>query len=189
MNLTSNLVYPSSIQNIERNTDFDNALACLRSAGIRDQHILDIYMKHYITPSRALRLTSAVSKTIDLTDINDVVEEVRNHLQHLSPLEFAIQYHRHVIKKAPNISSLWGYIEKSILDIQHQAEKEKLLIIDIPPSLLSQCKSDKTEIVLTYTDSDICQTIQRDEISNECTISSLTMSHTLMVPSLEEESK
>lgn len=171
MNLTSNLVYPSSIQNIERNTDFDNALACLRSAGIRDQHILDIYMKHYITPSRALRLTSAVSKTIDLTDINDVVEEVRNHLQHLSPLEFAIQYHRHVIKKAPNISGLWGYIEKSILHIQHQAEKEKLLIVDTPLSLLSQCKSDNAEIVFTYTNSGVCQTIQQDQISNECTIS------------------
>lgn len=171
MSSTSNLIYPCSIQNIERNANFDNALSCLHSAGIRDQHILDIYLKHFITPSRALQLTSAVSRAIDLMAVNDVVEEVRKHLQHLSPLEFATQYCRHVIKKAPNISGLWGYIEKSILDIQHQAKKEKLLIVDTPPSLLSQCKSDNAEIVFAYTDSDICQTIQQDQISNECIVS------------------
>lgn len=170
MSSTSNLIYPCSIQNIERNANFDNALACLHSAGIRDQHILDIYLKHFITPSRALQLTSAVSRAIDLTTINDVVEEVRNHLQHLSPLAFAIQYHRQVVKKTPNISGLFGYIEKSILHVQHQAEKEKLLIIDASPSLLPQCKSDDAEIVFTYTNSDICQTIQQDQISNECTL-------------------
>lgn len=170
MSSTSNLIYPCSIQNIERNANFDNALACLHSAGIRDQHILDIYLKHFITPLRALQLTSAVSRAIDLTTVNDVVEEVRNHLQHLSPLAFAIQYHRQVVKKTPNISGLFGYIEKSILHIQHQIEKEKLLIIDAPPLLLPQCKSDDAEIVFTYTNSDICRTIQQDQISNECTI-------------------
>ena len=170
MNFSNNLTFPSSVQNIERNTNFDNALACLHSAGIRDQHILDIYLKHFITPSRALQLTSAVSRAIDLTTINDVVEEVRNHLQHLSPLAFAIQYHRQVVKKTPNISGLFGYIEKSILHIQHQVEKEKLLIIDASPSLLPQCTSDNAEIVFTYTDEDICQILQQDQISDEFTI-------------------